>query len=107
MTDSSRGGRDAAAMMRFQASKRSTVIAYGLWCLLFFGFLGIHRMYLGRVFSGVVMLLLGWLCLALTWLSFGILFVVWALPGLWALIDLFLIPGMARRYHEDLIRRLT
>jgi len=101
------GGRDTAAMMRFQAGKRSAVIAYGLWCLLFFGFFGIHRMYLGRVFSGVVMLLLGWLCLLLTWISFGLLFLVWVLPGLWALIDLFLIPGMTRRYNDDLIRRLS
>ena len=94
-------------MMRFQADKRSTVIAYGLWCLLFFSLFGVHRMYLGRVFSGVVMLLLGWLCLLLTWISFGILFLAWVVPGLWALIDLLLIPGMTRRYNDDLIRRLA
>jgi TM2 domain-containing membrane protein YozV len=104
---SGNGGRDTAAMMRFEANKRSALIAYALWCLLFLGFFGIHRMYLGRVLSGILMLLLGWLCVFFTWASFGLLFLVWVLPGLWALIDLLLIPGMTRSYNEDLIRRLT
>lgn len=107
MSDRSNDSRETAAMMRFQAGKRSAVIAYGLWCLIFFGLAGIHRFYLGRALSGAILLLLGLLCVALAFLSFGLLSFLWVLPGLWALVDLFLIPGMTRDYNEDLIRRLT
>ena len=98
---------DTAAMMRFQAGRRSAVIAYGFWCLIFFGLAGIHRFYLGRIFSGIILLLLGLICVALAFLSFGLLSFLWVVPGLWALIDLLLIPGMVRDYNEGLIRRLT
>lgn len=41
---------------------------------IFFGVIGIHRFYVGRIGSGVAMLLLGWMTL-----------------GIWPLIDLILI----------------
>jgi len=53
----------------------STLMGYLLWI---FGFMGSHRFYYGRQISGVI------------WFStLGLLFVGW-------IIDLFLIPGMAR-----------
>lgn len=80
-----------------RAHANSALIAYVLWAL--FGLLGLHRMYLGRVGSGVVMLILlllascvaiipflGWVLAALLWFP---LFVWW-------IVDAFLIPGMAR-----------
>jgi TM2 domain-containing membrane protein YozV len=55
---------------------RSTLVAYLLWCLIFIGFAGIHRIYAGKVFTGLLWLLTG-----------GLLFIG-------QFIDLFLIPGM-------------
>ena len=58
---------------------RSTLIAYLLWCLVFFGLAGIHRIYTGKVFTGLLWLLTGGLLL------------------IGQIIDLFLIPGMVER----------
>jgi TM2 domain-containing membrane protein YozV len=55
---------------------RSTVVAYLLWCLVFVGFAGIHRLYAGRIVTGLIWLFTG-----------GLLFIG-------QFIDLFLIPGM-------------
>jgi len=65
---------------------KSTLVAYLLWLLGGFGFLGLHRFYLGHWVSGLL-----WL------FTFGLL-------GLGALIDLFLIPPMVR--IENLARQL-
>ena len=78
------------------------LVAY-LLAVLLWG-LGVHRMYLGRWVSGIIMLILsgigaltapiliGWIPLAFVWV--------------WAVIDLFLIPGMVRADREDIRRRL-
>lgn len=58
---------------------RSTLTAYLLWCLVFFGLAGIHRIYTGKVATGIL------------WLLTGGLFLVGQI------IDLFLIPGMVER----------
>lgn len=55
---------------------RSTFMAYLLWCLIFVGLGGIHRIYAGKVITGLIWLLTG-----------GLLLVG-------QIIDLFLIPGM-------------
>lgn len=55
---------------------KSKALAYGLWCLCFIGFFGIHRLYAGKVLTGIV-----WL------LTAGVF-------GIGQLVDLFLIPGM-------------
>jgi len=55
---------------------RSTVVAYLLWCLIFVGLGGIHRLYAGKVLTGLL------------WLVTGGLFLVGQI------IDLVLIPGM-------------
>lgn len=56
--------------------KKSATATWLLW--LFLGELGAHRFYLGRVGTGIAMLL-----------TLGGLFI-------WALVDAFLIPGMLR-----------
>lgn len=74
-------------------SERSVALAYVLW--FFLGGLGIHRMYCGRVGSGVAMLALTVIG-ALTFpLLIGhlLMFVV----GVWWLVDLFLTAGMVQR----------
>lgn len=55
---------------------RSTTAAYLLWCLIFVGLGGIHRLYAGKVLTGLL------------WLFTGGLFLIGQI------IDLFLIPGM-------------
>jgi TM2 domain-containing membrane protein YozV len=57
---------------------KSAAVAYLLWCLVFFGFAGIHRFYAGKWVSGLIWLFTGGLLL------FG------------QVIDLILIPGMIR-----------
>jgi TM2 domain-containing membrane protein YozV len=57
---------------------KSAVVAYLLWCLVCFGFAGIHRFYAGKWVSGLIGLFTGGLFL------------------LGQAIDLILIPGMIR-----------
>lgn len=69
---------------------KSSVVAYLL--LIFLWGCGVHRMYLGRWVSGIIMLAL-W---GLGWLTAPIL-IGWPLLGfvsLWVILDLFLIPSM-------------
>ena len=94
---------DTETMMRYDANKKSALLAYILW--FFLGFFGVHRMYLGRVGSGIAMLVLhglSWLTywILIGWFGFGIL-------GLWWLIDALLIPGMTREYNNRLVDQLT
>ena len=94
---------DTETMMRYDANKKSALLAYILW--FFLGFFGVHRMYLGRVGSGIAMLVLhglSWLTywILIGWFGFGIL-------GLWWLIDALLIPGMTRSYNNRLVDQLV
>jgi TM2 domain-containing membrane protein YozV len=66
---------------------KSTGTSYVLWLLCFLGFCGIHRIYNGRILTGLLWLLTGGLLL------------------IGQIIDLFLIPGMVadanRRFARD------
>lgn len=97
------GHFDTETLMRYEANKKSALLAYVLW--FFLGFFGIHRMYLGRVGSGIAMLILhglSWLTyvILIGWIGFGIL-------GLWWLIDALLIPGMTHAYNNRLVDSLA
>jgi len=95
---------DTQAMMAFESGKKSTGIAYVLW--FFTGGLGGHRFYLGRIGSAVAQLaltILGWTLLLAA--GFGLLLLI---PlGIWLLVDLFLIPGMAGDHNRQLMQRLN
>jgi TM2 domain-containing membrane protein YozV len=93
---------DDERMMRYDAAKRSALIAYILW--FFLGWFGVHRFYLGRAISAVIMLVL----LGISWVLHFVLigFLGFAIIGLWWLIDALLIPGMTRDYNERVIDRL-
>lgn len=65
---------------------RSTLVAYILWCLVFIGLAGVHRIYAGKVFTGLL------------WLFTGGLLLVGQI------IDLFLILGMID--HVNLKRQV-
>ncbi len=94
---------DTDRMMRYDANRKSALLAYILW--FFLGWFGLHRMYLGRIGSGVVMLLLQ----GVSWLTHFILigYVGFAILALWWLIDAVLIPGMTRDYNNRLIDQLA
>jgi TM2 domain-containing membrane protein YozV len=78
---------------QYDIEKKSLIAAYVLW--FFLGYIGAHRFYLGRPFSGFIMLALSAVILLLTFVSFGVLSFLWFVVGLWWLIDALLIPGMA------------
>jgi len=72
--------------------------------LIFLGGLGVHRFYLGKVKSGIAMLVmfvLGWFTLLL---HIGIF--LFAIVGVWALVDLFLVPGMVKEDKQAIRKRL-
>ena len=71
-----------------------TLVVYLVW--FFLGAFGVHRFITGRVFTGLLMLVLnglGWLTI---WL-FGLGLIFWIPLGIWWLVDALLIPGMVRR----------
>lgn len=71
--------------------KKSGIIAYALWAFL--GAFGAHRFYIGKVFSGIIMLLV---TLIFSWWTFGII------TGIWLFIDAFLIWRWLRQDKERL-----
>lgn len=94
---------DAIAQMRYQAASKSLLVAYLLWFL--FGYGGVHRMYLGRWISGLLMLVIFCVSLLLTFVVVGYLGL--GLIAVWWVIDALLIPGMARRANERIILRIA
>ena len=93
---------DADRLMRYDANKRSALVAYALW--FFVGWFGVHRFYLGRIVSGVVMAAATLVSGVLTWVLIGYLGL--ALIGLWLLLDALLIPGMVQDFNNRLIASL-
>ena len=82
---------------------KSTGAAYLIW--LFLGGLGIHRFYLGRTVSGILLLLCTVIGAITLPIGIGLLFLF--ITGLWLLIDAFLIPGMVQSQKDEVRRRLT
>jgi len=78
---------------QYDIEKKSLVVAYVLW--FFLGYVGVHRFYLGKPISGLIMFAFSAVVFLLTLVSFGFLGFLWFLVGLWWLIDALLIPGMA------------
>ena len=93
---------DAGRMMRFEANKKSTVVAYLLW--FFLGYFGVHRFYLGYVTSGLILLALWLIGTLLSVIYIG--FLILAIPAIWWVVDMFLIPGMARTSNLEIIAEI-
>jgi TM2 domain-containing membrane protein YozV len=97
-----RGSDGGERALRYDANKKSALIAYLLW--FFIPACGVHRLYLGYVGSGLFMLVLH----GVSWL---LAYILIGLPGLaivyvWWLIDALLIPGMTRSYNDRLVDSL-
>ncbi|MDE2515646.1 MAG: TM2 domain-containing protein [Rhodospirillales bacterium] len=95
-------GSDAAMLMRYDANKRSTLIAYLLW--FFVGIFGVHRFYLKRTGSAIAQLVITLISIPLAFIGIGVF--GYLIVGIWVLVDAFLIPGMVRGYNNALISRL-
>lgn len=94
---------ETRARLRYEANSKSMIVAYLLW--FFLGSFGIHRMYLGRWFSGLMML--GLLAIGslttiilIGWLPLGVL-------GLWWLLDAILTFMMVESHNDALARRVS
>lgn len=88
---------------RIANEAKSPLIAYLL--LIFVWGFGVHRMYLGRWGSGLLMTVLsgiGWLTSPIL-IGFIPLTVVWV----WSAIDLVLIPGMVAQDRDEMRYRLS
>lgn len=88
----------ARAQMMYDANRKSAGVSY-LLCIFLGGF-GAHRFYLGFTGSAVGQLLLG----ILGWVT---LFVTWIPLGIWLIVDLFLIPGMVRDQNMKIVDRFS
>lgn len=96
---------DAATMMRYDAYKKSALVAYLLWFVL--GGLGAHRFYLRNTASAIVLLVITVTCIAATIVSLGLLGILLIVPLVWVVVDAFLIPGKVRQLNARLIRELS
>ena len=79
-----------------EGRRKSVGFAYALW--MFFGLLGLHRLYLGHVVSAAGMAAITLISLPLVWSGLGLLGLVAA--GSWALADALLIPAMAKERND-------
>ena len=69
--------------MMFEAQKKSPLVPYLLW--FFLGGLGAHRLISGRIFSGIIMALLGVIGITTAFLFIGIPILI--VVGIWWLVS--------------------
>jgi len=94
---------DPSKRERFDRLSKSVKTAYLFWIVL--GFAGGHRFYLGYPASGIFLLLMTGLGVILALVSPVGYFVLFA-PGLWLLVDAFIIPAIVRHQNNDLIEQI-
>jgi TM2 domain-containing membrane protein YozV len=97
---SAEAARDAIAVrVRYEARKKTTAAAVLL--VVFFGLLGAHRFYAGRMGSGAAMLLLTATSLATLGSAYGVAGLVGV--AVWSLIDAFRLPQLIGSYNRSLM----
>lgn len=87
--------------MAYDARKKSTLLAYLLW--FFLGGFGIHRFYLGHIFTGLMMFALTVIGTITAWIFIG--YIPLVIVFLWWLMDAILTYVMAEEYNARLARR--
>lgn len=92
----------AKKIMAYDAAKKEVILAYILW--FFLGSFGVHRLYMGRTSSGILMALLHVISWALTIFLIG--FVGLGLVGLWWFIDAILIMGWVEKHNDQLAHHI-
>lgn len=96
-------GNDPHLIVRYDANKKTGLIAYLLW--FFLGVWGAHRFYMGRIGTGVAMLLLTLAGIISAFVVVGIFIIIGVY--IWMIVDAFLIPGWIRKANNDLIDQLS
>ena len=85
-----------------EISSRSRLVTVLLTCFL--GIFGVHRFYIGKIRTAIVMLILSVLYLV-TVRFWGIMFISLAVVGLWAFIDfIFAVSGIMKDKEGKLIK---
>lgn len=92
----------ARKMMAYDAGKKDVLLAYILW--FFLGSFGVHRFYMDRTFSGIMMALLHLISWPTVFFLIGI--AGFAVLGLWWFIDAFLIMGWVERHNMSLAQHI-
>jgi TM2 domain-containing membrane protein YozV len=90
-------------MMRYDAERKSLPVAYLLW--FFLGYGGVHRMYLGRWVTGLLMLFIFAVSSLLSVIYIG--FIGLGLIFLWWLLDALLTAAMVRGHNARLAAALS
>lgn len=93
---------DAGTMMRYDAMKKSPLIAYLLWWFL--GMFGAHRFYTGQTGSAIAMLSITLCSFPLMFVLIG--FVTFFIVAVWWLVDAFLIYGWVTEHNMQLASSL-
>lgn len=94
---------DPRVMMRYDAEKKSLVLAYLLW--FFLGYGGVHRMYLGRWFSGLFMAFTFVVSFVLSFVFIG--YIGLAFIFLWWCVDALLTAAMVQGHNSRLAAWLS
>lgn len=93
---------DSVQLMRYDANKRSDVVAYLLW--FFLGLFGAHRFYFNQYLSGAVLFIITLSSIVLMFLLVGYI-TIWV-PILWWIVDFFFIARNVRKYNDVLATKL-
>lgn len=103
--DSNIAKDELKAIMSLAVGKKSIILAYILW--FFLGGLGVHRFYLGKIFTGLMMAALTGLGVLTSPIGIGVIFFL--IVGIWWVLDAILIFLGARKANkriDDAIDRL-
>ena len=104
MQDPTISDHEIRRLLALQLGRKSVLIALILW--FFLGLLGVHRLYLDKIGTGILMALLSIIGGFTAPILIGIPLLV--IVGIWWLLDFFMIFFAARRrnrLHDELIRR--
>jgi TM2 domain-containing membrane protein YozV len=104
MQDPTVSDHEIRRLLALQLGRKSVLIALILW--FFLGLLGVHRLYLDKIGTGILMALLSIIGGFTAPILIGIPLLV--IVGIWWLLDFFMIFFAARRrnrLHDELLRR--
>ena len=93
---------ESGRLMQYDANKKSPVVAYLLW--FFLGTFGAHRFYLSLYGTGAAILVITLISFLLMVVGVGLI-TIW-ISVIWVFVDLFLIPGITRKYNVALATQL-
>jgi TM2 domain-containing membrane protein YozV len=92
-------GLDPQRMLMYETQKKSMGVAYLL--LIFLGWFGVHRFYLGHQGSGIALVVLTILSFLGSFILIG--FFGYFIVAAWLFVDLFLTAGMVTEYNSKLL----